>query len=157
MPHLSPIGRRRFAVRRPFSSGRAHRRTRPVPVQEPADSAQPCSVHVFRRSSGLTVHVTGELDLAGAETLRRTLRALERGAERIEVDLSAVNFADSFGLEPLAESALRRSSAGSAPLQVRALSPAVQRVVALLGADWSSAVRGEAWLPDDGGPSTLAG
>jgi anti-anti-sigma factor len=101
---------------------------------------------VYRDGPGLTVQVAGELDVTSAVTLRRALRALDRASRPIGVDLSAVCFADSYGLEPLAESAVHRSRVGQPPLHVLALSPSAERIVSLLGLDWSETVCGDEWV-----------
>lgn len=79
-------------------------------------------VHHGRRRPLLVV--AGELDIASAPLLIAMLDHLQtgRGPVRVEVDLHRVTFADSHGLQPLLDR----------PVTLRALSPAVERVLQLL-------------------------
>lgn len=111
-------------------------------------------VRMLSRRQGIVLDVRGELDVATAGQLRRVLRRVERSERPVAVTLSGVSFADSSGLEPLAESALRRARAGRSPLLVDSLSHPVERVLELLGADWTSQVDGTPWRRTPRGAAT---
>jgi anti-anti-sigma factor len=85
--------------------------------------------------SGRTAVVTaaGEIDLTNAEGLRDSLlSALNAGALGLVVDLTAATFLDSAGVTALVR-ASRRAGATEATLRLAVTSPAVLRVLDLVG------------------------
>ena len=63
---------------------------------------------VERRDGSVVVHLTGELDLHNAPTVRKTLLAVaEETPERLVVDLAGVEFIDSTALGVLVEARTR--------------------------------------------------
>jgi anti-anti-sigma factor len=80
----------------------------------------------------VTLTVTGELDIFHGARLERTLRRLEQRDLPLDVNLAAVTFADTNGLDPLFASARRRKALG-APLSLRQPSRPVTRVLTILG------------------------
>jgi anti-sigma B factor antagonist len=79
------------------------------------------------------VAAAGEIDLTNAECLRDALlSAFNAGATAVVVDLTAVTFLDSAGVTALVRAA-RRASASEAALRVAVTSPAVLRVLDLVG------------------------
>jgi anti-anti-sigma factor len=80
------------------------------------------------------VTVSGELDLLAAAKLARPLRELivERRPAIIDLDLSAVQFMDSTGIQVLV-SALADARAAGIPLRVSDASPPVRRVLGMTG------------------------
>ena len=87
--------------------------------------------------SGRTALVTaaGEIDLTNAEGLRDTLlAALNAGAQGLVVDMTATTFIDSAGVTALVR-ASRRSAATEATVRLAVTSPAVLRVLNLVGID----------------------
>jgi anti-anti-sigma factor len=69
-----------------------------------ATEAEGASFSMDRHSDGPlhTLMLAGELDYASAPTLERTVRRLcERGAERLVLDLSELEFIDSAGLNAI--------------------------------------------------------
>ncbi|MGW0969905.1 STAS domain-containing protein [Streptomyces sp. NPDC002516] len=93
------------------------------------------AVDVASRSGGATVNVHGEIDLAGAELLRRALlkaAAVCRTGDAVTLDLSDVTFCDGSGLEALLR-ARRRASCEHCSLTIAAASPAVRHLLELTG------------------------
>jgi anti-anti-sigma factor len=87
--------------------------------------------------SGRTAVVTavGEIDLTNAEGLRDALLgALNAGALGLVVDLTATTFLDSAGVTALVR-ASRRAAASEATLRLAVTTPAVLRVLNLVGID----------------------
>lgn len=85
-----------------------------------------------RVGSHTVVGVTGELDVAGAPTLRDTLLALlNRGASSLVVDLRGVTFIDSTGVGSLLRIHHRQSLLGGV-VHFVADQPAVLRVLDLM-------------------------
>jgi anti-anti-sigma factor len=87
--------------------------------------------------SGRTALVTaaGEIDLTNAEGLRDALlAALNAGAQGLVVDMAATTFIDSAGVTALVR-ASRRSAATEATVRLAVTSPAVLRVLNLVGID----------------------
>jgi anti-sigma B factor antagonist len=96
---------------------------------------EPLRLKTVRRGSEVVVHVTGELDLAGAGLLDQEMREVnDSGASRIVLDLSGLEFIDSVGI-----SLLLRLDADSRQngdrLRVVPGSTQVQRVLRLTGVD----------------------
>jgi anti-sigma B factor antagonist len=85
--------------------------------------------------SGRTAVVTavGEIDLTNAESLRDTLlSALDDGALGLVADLTATSFLDSAGVSALVKTS-RRAGATGATVRIAVTSPAVVRVLDLVG------------------------
>lgn len=76
-----------------------------------------------------------EIDLTNAESLRDALlSALNSGALGLVVDMTATTFIDSAGVTAIARAA-RRAAATEATVRLAATSPAVLRVLHLVGID----------------------
>ena len=88
-------------------------------------------------AEGVTVSVAGEIDVATSPVLRRELHAaLDTGAARVVVDLSAATFIDSSGLGVLvgALKRLRESNGnGNQTLMLTGLQDAVRKVFEITG------------------------
>lgn len=82
---------------------------------------------------GVTVlTLSGELDLASTPMLERELAAVEStGAKKLVIDLAAVGFMDSTGLQALLRARERASSEDAAQLALRRGPHQVQRVFEL--------------------------
>jgi anti-anti-sigma factor len=82
----------------------------------------------------VVVTVSGELDLLAAAKLARPLRELivERHPASIDLDMSAVPFMDSTGIQVLV-SALADARAAGIPLRVSDASQPVRRVLGMTG------------------------
>jgi anti-sigma B factor antagonist len=99
----------------------------------------PLAVHIEQDDSVVVARVVGELDIATAEFLDRELERVSRcDAALIVLDLGAVGFIDSKGLQVLLAAA-RRSRENGTRLCVRRGSKVVDRVIQLSGL--------EDWLP----------
>jgi anti-sigma B factor antagonist len=86
-----------------------------------------------RRGSAHRVAPAGELDIATAGTLERTLLEAEHGdAETIVLDLSGLEFIDSTGLR-LVIDANERCGGPGGRLRLIAGAPAVERLLDLVG------------------------
>jgi anti-sigma B factor antagonist len=82
-----------------------------------------------------TVAVPGELDLTISDGLREALlEVLNEGALGLVVDMSATTFCDSAGITAITR-AMRRASANDATMRLAVTSPAVLRVLDLVGID----------------------
>lgn len=84
------------------------------------------------RRDGVHLLVGGELDVASADLLDEALRLLEIFPLTSHVDLSAVTFADSAGMAPLAASARRRARNELSPLHLAGASRPVKRLFDVL-------------------------
>ncbi len=83
---------------------------------------------------GVRLALAGELDLAGAPQLERSLQELERQRpRRVVIDLAGLSFIDSTGLRVLLQAQARLGEQGS-ELLLRPGEPAVQRVFDVTGA-----------------------
>jgi anti-sigma B factor antagonist len=92
------------------------------------------------RQGGVEVIATGELDLATRDRLRDAVAASLRGPGPVTLDLQAITFIDSTGLQALLELVtLARDGAPGGPLAILA-SDEVRRVLALTGLDRHLAV-----------------
>jgi len=87
-------------------------------------------------ADGITIaELTGELDIAGAPTLRDQLLGLLRpGSSRLVIDLSRVSFCDASGLAVLVNTARRARLLGGS-LHLAAVSPQAARVLDITGLD----------------------
>ena len=82
-----------------------------------------------------TVVVPGELDLTIADGLREALLGvLNAGALGLVVDMSLTTFCDSAGISAITR-AVRRATANDATVRLAVTSPAVLRVLDLVGID----------------------
>ncbi len=81
------------------------------------------SVAVSQLDGTATVHVAGELDIATAPRLREALTHVHGS---LVFDLAQLTFIDAIGIEELAR------SARDDPLEIRAASPFVRRVLQLV-------------------------
>jgi anti-sigma B factor antagonist len=88
---------------------------------------QPFRIDVSRSNSNApTIAVTGELDLAHSPELARVLRAELSQCERVQLDLSKVEFIDSTGLAAILSATRERPErrvllTGELPAQARRL------------------------------------
>ncbi|MFD6023673.1 STAS domain-containing protein [Streptomyces griseoluteus] len=101
-----------------------------------AGSLPPGRATVSFASSGHRNRVTvrGELDfVSGARIRARLADALNASPQRLELDLSGVGFCDCAGLNVLLELRRRAVSQGKV-VTIQAVSPAVDRLLALTGA-----------------------
>jgi len=81
------------------------------------------------------VAVPGELDLTIADGLREALLgALNAGALGLVVDMTTTTFCDSAGISAITR-AVRRAAANDATMRLAVSSPAVLRVLDLVGID----------------------
>jgi anti-sigma B factor antagonist len=81
------------------------------------------------------VAAPGEIDLTNADGLREALLGvLNAGAASLVVDLTATTFCDSAGISALTR-ATRRASANDVTMRLAVTSPAVLRVLNLVGID----------------------
>ena len=79
--------------------------------------------------------VPGELDLTIADGLREALLgALNAGALGLVVDMTPTTFCDSAGISAISR-AVRRAAASDATMRLAVTSPAVLRVLDLVGID----------------------
>ena len=93
----------------------------------------PFAVSVSREADATSVAPRGELDLASADALARTVTDLwSAGADHILIDLRPLEFIDSSGLRTLL--ALREQAARDRrEFELRAGPPVVQRIFDLTG------------------------
>lgn len=77
------------------------------------------------------VHLAGELDIATAPQLERTLRDPALQARLVVVDLRELGFIDSFGVQAIAEASVRARRDGRRLLLLRGR-PCVDRLFALM-------------------------
>jgi anti-sigma B factor antagonist len=90
----------------------------------------PLAVRVSYGSSAAVVAVEGELDLATAPDLERSLGAVQRDGRPVVLDLRQVSFMDSSGLRAVL-AADARARASSSRLALVAGPPSVHRVFEL--------------------------
>ncbi|HEY1738489.1 MAG TPA: STAS domain-containing protein [Acidimicrobiia bacterium] len=83
----------------------------------------------------MTLHVSGELDLADAVRFQDDVRHYADTAPgRVDIDLTQLGFLDSSGMQALVNARQSLVDEGRA-CRVVAISPAAQRVLALAGLD----------------------
>ncbi len=83
----------------------------------------------------VTLHVSGEVDLHTAPSLREAaLAALRQHGTSLRVDLSDVTFMDSTGIEVLLATR-RRAELEGGSLTLCHLTPAVRRIIEVTGLD----------------------
>jgi anti-sigma B factor antagonist len=78
------------------------------------------------------VQVAGELDIATAPQLERTLRELQSGTHLVVLDLRELEFIDSAGVHAIVNASIRARKAGHRLVLVHG-SPNVNRTFALAG------------------------
>jgi anti-anti-sigma factor len=108
----------------------------PATARRPGPVLTPREFSVTSRRHGAThlIAPCGELDLATSPALEREILRVERtGAARIELDLAGLTFIDSAGIRVLAGAEIR--SRGGPRLRLKPGPRAVQRVLAIVGAD----------------------
>jgi anti-anti-sigma factor len=129
----------------PMSGGRtACATTAAPPVVEPSPFLKTVTHPAGNRT---VVTVSGEIDIDTEQTLQCALRlALARSPEGVDLDLTGVGFCDCSGLNVLLR-VRRLAEADGKALEVRALSPGVERLFALT--DTASLFR-RAHVPVDG-------
>jgi anti-anti-sigma factor len=104
-----------------------------TPALIPRDG--PLAVHIEQDQSVLVARVVGELDIGTAEILEEELQRLSHcDAALVFLDLSAVGFIDSKGLQVLLAAA-RRSRENGNRLRIRRGSEVVDRVIRLSGVE----------------------
>jgi anti-anti-sigma regulatory factor len=109
----------------------------------------PCWWRMVVRTDGVHLLVGGELDLASADLLDEALRQLEIFPLTSHIDLSALTFADTAGLEPLADSARRRDRNSLPPLDITGASRRVHQILDLLHGGRAVTISGAS--PEEGG------
>jgi anti-sigma B factor antagonist len=84
-------------------------------------------------ADGPVLRVEGEVDVYTSPALRDELyRIIEGGAERVVVDLAAMDFIDSSGLGVLV-GALKRIRERSGDLELRSMQPPARKVLEITG------------------------
>jgi anti-anti-sigma factor len=96
----------------------------------------------MREDGRLRLCLRGELDLAGVPTLTERLQGLRERRETVLIDLEELSFVDASGLRALLL-ALERAADDGLSFTVTPGSPAVRRLIGLVGVDGQ--------LPLDGG------
>lgn len=92
-------------------------------------------VHAHHQAPWTVLTVAGELDVAGAPELRQhVMTAVRTGAHRLVLDLTGVDFIDSFGLGVLV-GALKRVRLLDGELLVVVPEPRVRRVLEVCDLD----------------------
>jgi anti-anti-sigma factor len=100
-------------------------------IESPAQER--LTIRVADRDGGRVLSLSGELDLTGIDLLRRELEQAEAtDARSIVVDLSALEFLDSSGLNELLAAQQRSSSDGDRLALQRGPAP-IQRVFEISG------------------------
>ncbi|KMS66904.1 hypothetical protein ACH49_29035 [Streptomyces leeuwenhoekii] len=93
------------------------------------------SVQANTSGTSLIVQISGDMDYQTAPVFRdRLLDEIARGQQRVVLDLSAVSFCDSAGLNVLLW-AWRRAEGAGAVLVLACVSPKVQRMLTMTGVD----------------------
>ncbi len=92
-------------------------------------------VHAHERAPWTVLTVAGELDVAGAPDLRQhVMTAVRTGTHRLVLDLTGVDFIDSFGLGVLV-GALKRVRLLDGDLRLVVPEPRVRRVLEVCDLD----------------------
>lgn len=98
-----------------------------------APSTATLQISSERADDAIVLILSGELDIASAPSLERSIETLaSEGAERVVIDLSGVTFMDSTGLRALLL-AQQRTSGNGHELRLRRGPRQVQRVFELSG------------------------
>lgn len=94
-----------------------------------------CDVSLLSEGPLRRIRVSGELDIEAVERLDRAFTQAERDRpERVVLDLTDLRFMDSIGLRSVL-AARARAQDGLWSLEVLVGQPAVQRLLAITGAD----------------------
>jgi anti-sigma B factor antagonist len=98
-------------------------------LEDESASADVTAVVTFDDDGTATIRVTGEIDIATADTIRRAVAvAIEDRPAHVVFDLSAVDFIDSSGLAVLLEAAKAADS-----VRIHRASNVVRRVIHATG------------------------
>lgn len=95
------------------------------------------AIKILRDGAGQTLSLSGELDLANAETFATALETAERESATVTIDMTALEFIDSTGIAVLV-AAHHRLNEGGDTIRLRLVSSeatAVKRVMTLTGLD----------------------
>jgi anti-anti-sigma factor len=99
-----------------------------------AVKATPFTVHVDRASDGIVrVHAVGELDLATVPELKGVLRTELTSGENVTLDLSALEFIDSSGLQAILAALKEAASLPGALTISSSIPPQVHRLLEIAG------------------------
>ena len=90
------------------------------------------SVRVSQEDGGPVEHVAGELDLAARDLVTEAIDGVREGADRLVLDLTAVTFVDSGGLQAVLGAFSAQREAGG-ELVLRRPSPPVLRILEMTG------------------------
>jgi anti-anti-sigma factor len=99
-----------------------------LPANRPVSAWE---LHVEGSADRVRITAAGELDLATASRLDAALTEVEAGARRVELDLSALTFMDSSGINLLIRHA--RRARGGVTLAIMPPPPRVARVLDIAG------------------------
>jgi anti-anti-sigma factor len=118
-------------ARPPTTAAAPQRAAQPTPGHD--WSPPPFGVAIERHGEATVVRLSGELDLATIGYARQALDALrDQGVRSLTIDLSALEFIDSTGLQMLLELNAEASVDGFR-MHVRRGTPAVQHILAIAG------------------------
>jgi anti-anti-sigma factor len=95
--------------------------------------------------SRVLVELGGEIDLLAAPDLRQLLGSLHRLHSDVCLDLAAVSFMDTAGLEPLIEATRDRRDLKLPPLSLRNCSGPVLRLLDVVGIDSDTILDTDRW------------
>jgi anti-anti-sigma factor len=91
------------------------------------------TIDIVWDGASVTLRLSGEMDMSTAELVREAaLAAIDQGHPDVDIDMSAVTFMDSTGLQVLLETSRRAESAGGR-LQLVDPTRAVKRVLEVTG------------------------
>lgn len=90
------------------------------------------TVTVVRAQPGVTLELTGELDLSSVPILEGALEGIDPGVEQVTLDLAGLTFLDSSGLNVFANTRVALRSEGC-ELVLRAPRPTVLRTLTVAG------------------------
>jgi anti-sigma B factor antagonist len=91
------------------------------------------AIDIVWASASVTLRLSGEIDMCTAELVREAaLAAIDRGHTDVHIDMSAVTFMDSTGLNMLLATS-RRAEAAGGRLQLVDPTRAVRRVLEVTG------------------------
>ena len=97
---------------------------------------QPFSIKVSADGDKAVVALQGELDMSGTDRAREAIEQAEDNAKLVILDLSALDFIDSTGLEVILRAA-RRAQDNGGRLVVRRPSSYVKRILEMTAIDQS--------------------
>ena len=119
-----------------------------IVIKSHSDFGEPAAevgVEEVRTLSGTYLVVFGELDIFAVDRLNAALAHFETAPDACGVSLQHVEFADSWGLEPIVESIRRSVARRRTPLRICSAAPAVRRVFDCLGVRWQPILDLAAW------------